>query len=131
VTILKTSRANGTSTHKLTMAQMIEAVSPGGLPVRFTAFDGSTAGPEDAPYGLHLKTPRGASYIATAPGDLGMARAYVAGDLDLLGVHPGDPYDVLRAMGDIHFQLPPAKTLAAIARSLGVELLKPPPPPPQ
>jgi cyclopropane-fatty-acyl-phospholipid synthase len=131
VTILKTSRAPGNGTQKLTMAQMIEAVSPGGLPVRFTAFDGSVAGPDDAPYGLHLKTPRGASYIATAPGDLGMARAYVAGDLDVVGVHPGDPYDVLRAMGDIHFQLPPAKTLAAIARSLGVELLKPPPPPPQ
>ena len=43
---------------------------------------------------LHLATPRGRSYVLTAPGDLGMARAYVAGDLVVEGVHPGDPYDL-------------------------------------
>ncbi len=48
-----------------------------------------------------------------------------------MGVHPGDPYELLNAMGDLHFRMPPPKTAAAIARSLGVELLKPPPPPPQ
>ena len=113
------------------MAQILDAVSADGVPLRFTAFDGSATGPADAPYGLDLKSPRGASYLATAPGDLGMARAYVAGDLDLVGVHPGDPYELLNAMGDLHFRMPPPKTAAAIARSLGVELLKPPPPPPQ
>jgi cyclopropane-fatty-acyl-phospholipid synthase len=106
-------------------------VSADGVPLRFTAFDGSATGPADAAYGLDLKSPRGASYLATAPGDLGMARAYVAGDLDLVGVHPGDPYELLNALGDLHFRMPPPKTAAAIARSLGVELLKPPPPPPQ
>jgi cyclopropane-fatty-acyl-phospholipid synthase len=113
------------------MAQILDAVSADGVPLRFTAFDGSATGPADAAYGLDLKSPRGASYLATAPGDLGMARAYVAGDLDLVGVHPGDPYELLNAMGDLHFRMPPPKTAAAIARSLGVELLKPPPPPPQ
>jgi cyclopropane-fatty-acyl-phospholipid synthase len=112
------------------MAQILDAVTDE-VPLRFTAFDGSATGPEDAPYGLDLKSPRGASYLATAPGDLGMARAYVAGDLDVTGVHPGDPYELLNAMGDLHFRMPPPKTAAAIARSLGVELLKPPPPPPQ
>ena len=34
-----------------------------------------------APLGLELFDPRGTTYLATAPGDLGMARAYVAGDL--------------------------------------------------
>src|SRR3546814_14891487 len=70
------------------------------LPLRFTAYDGSTAGPEDADYGLHLKSTRGTTYLATAPGDLGMARAYVSGDLEAEGVHPGDPYEILRIMGD-------------------------------
>ena len=46
---------------------------------------------------LHLRTERGLSYLLTAPGDLGMARAYVSGDLDLEGAHPGDPYDALRS----------------------------------
>jgi cyclopropane-fatty-acyl-phospholipid synthase len=113
------------------MAEILDAVTADDVQLRFTAFDGSATGPEDAPYGLDLKSPRGASYLATAPGDLGMARAYVAGDLDVTGVHPGDPYELLDAMGNLHFKLPPPKTAAAIARSLGVELLKPPPPPPQ
>jgi cyclopropane-fatty-acyl-phospholipid synthase len=134
VTILRTNRTDPRSSpgpDKLSMAEILDAVTADGMPLRFTAFDGSATGPEDAPYGLDLKSPRGASYLATAPGDLGMARAYVAGDLDLTGVHPGDPYELLDAMGNLHFRMPPPKTAAAIARSLGVELLKPPPPPPQ
>ena len=73
-----------------------------GLPVRFTAYDGSSAGPPDAAIGLHLRTERGLAYLMTAPGDLGMARAYVCGDLDLTGVHPGDPYDAARAAQGPH-----------------------------
>ncbi len=64
-----------------------------GLPLRFTAYDGSSAGPADAAYGLNLLNERGLAYIMTAPGDLGLARAYVSGDLEIVGVHPGDPYD--------------------------------------
>jgi len=131
VTILKTNRHEPTTTERMSLAQILDAVTAGSVPLRFSAYDGSSTGPEDAAYGLHLRNPRGASYIATAPGDLGMARAYVSGDLDLEGVHPGDPYPLLDAMGDVHFSLPAPRTAAAIARSLGVELLKPPPPPPQ
>ena len=70
------------------------------LPVRLTAYDGSSAGPPDAEFGLELATQRGLSYMLTAPGDLGMARAYVSGDLILHGVHPGNPYDAMvRAEG--------------------------------
>ena len=132
MTILKGNRLDPESlSPKLSMAQVLDAVTSGDIPLRFTAYDGSRTGPDDARFGLHLRTPRGASYLATAPGDLGMARAYVAGDLDLLGVHPGDPYPMMAAMGEVHFQMPAPKTAATIARSLGVELLKPPPPPPQ
>jgi len=115
----------------MTVAEAFEAVVDGPLPLRFTAYDGSTAGPADAAVSLHLRTPRGAAYIATAPGDLGLARAYVSGDLDIEGAHPGDPYPVLAAMGSIRFQVPGPRTLAAIARALGSGVLHPPPPPPQ
>lgn len=118
--------------HKLTISEILELLSDGNIPLRFTAYDGSAAGPEDAKIGLDLKSPRGATYLATAPGDLGMARAYVSGDLDAVGVHPGDPYDVLRIMGDeLHFRRPNALTLASITRSLGWDLLRPIAPPPQ
>ncbi|QNG21009.1 methyltransferase domain-containing protein [Rhodococcus triatomae] len=119
-------------TDKLNLAQILEILSDGTLPIRFTAYDGSATGPEDAPYGLHLNSTRGTTYLATAPGDLGMARAYVSGDLEARGVHPGDPYALLKIMGDdIHLRRPSAKVLAAITRSLGWDLLRPIAPPPQ
>lgn len=120
------------SQDKLSIAEILETLSDGMLPLRFTAYDGSTAGPEDADYGLHLKSTRGTTYLATAPGDLGMARAYVSGDLEAEGVHPGDPYEILRIMGDeLHLKRPSALTLASITRSLGWDLLRPIAPPPQ
>lgn len=128
---MTTLREPRTPDGRLTLAQILETVTGGELPVRFTAYDGSSAGPADAPYGLRLTSTRGTTYLATAPGDLGMARAYVSGDLEAEGVHPGNPYELLKALGDLHFQRPPALTLAQIARSLGLETLKPIAPPPQ
>lgn len=130
MTILKTTRPQ-TGTDHLSIAEILDAVTAEPVPFRFEAYDGSRTGPDHAAYGLTLKTPRGASYVATAPGDLGLARAYVSGDLDIEGVHPGDPYELLKVMQDLRFVRPPAKTLATVARSLGFDLLKPPPPPPQ
>ncbi|QKT05986.1 class I SAM-dependent methyltransferase [Gordonia sp. X0973] len=105
----------------------------GGKPtVRLTAYDGSTAGPDDAPFGVDLKSPRGTTYLVTAPGDLGLARAYIAGDLDLVGVHPGDPYDALKALSDdLSFAKPSPLEMAQIARGIGLEHFKPIAPPPQ
>ena len=60
-----------------------------------------------------------------------MARAYVDGDLDLEGVHPGDPYDALRAMGSWRGRRPTAAELAAIVKEMGWRRLVPPEPPPQ
>ncbi len=123
---------NHTRQHNL--AQIVEALCDGGMPVRFSAYDGSSAGPGDAEIGLHLATPRGATYLATAPHDpeLGLARAYVLGDLTLAGVHPGDPYPALRSLTDhLRFHRPAPSDLVALVRSLGWEWLRPPPPPPQ
>ena len=50
---------------KLTLAEVLEIFAGGRLPLRFTAYDGSSAGPPDAPFGLELKTPRGTTYLAT------------------------------------------------------------------
>ncbi len=116
----------------LSLAGIVERFAADGeLPLRFTAYDGSSAGPPDTRLGLELLTPRGTSYLATAPGDLGLARAYVSGDLDLRGVHPGDPYELLKALARADLRRPPARTLIDIVRSLGVEHLKPVAPPPQ
>ena len=80
--------------------------------MRFTAYDGSTPGPPDAASGMHLRTERGLAYLMTAPGDLGMARAYVTGDLDLFGVTPATPTTRCAAQGP--HELPGAGAVEAL-----------------
>ena len=127
-----TGTAPATGAAPLSLAQVLEILAGGRLPVRFTAYDGSAAGPQDAPFSLDLLTPRGTTYLATGRGDLGLARAYIAGDLKLRGVHPGDPYELLAALADsLVFTRPSAHTMADIIRSIGVRRLLPIKPPPQ
>ena len=123
---------SATTGARVAIAEALQTVLPEGLPFRFSAYDGSTAGPRGATISMHLANERGLSYVLTAPGDLGMARAYVAGDLIISGVHPGDPYELLRMMSDeVRFRRPaPAEALRVVA-CLGWGHLKPPPPPPQ
>jgi cyclopropane-fatty-acyl-phospholipid synthase len=61
------------------------------LPVRLRAWDGSEAGPADGPI-LVARSPRALRRILWRPGELGLARAYVGGDLDV----DGDLTDGLR-----------------------------------
>ena len=115
---------------RLSLAQILEILVGGRLPLRFTAYDGSSTGPDDA-LGFDLLTPRGTTYLATAPGELGLARAYVSGDLQLHGVHPGDPYELLKALNAVTVTTPPARVLTDIVRSIGIKHLVPITPPPQ
>ncbi len=118
---------SSTASGRMAIAPAMDRLVRGGLPVRFTAYDGSTAGPPDAALGMHLRSERGLAYLVTAPGDLGLARAYVSGELDLSGVHPGDPYDLLVLLKDhTRFRVPPPSEALAIARSLGMPYLRPP-----
>ncbi|GAA3303622.1 class I SAM-dependent methyltransferase [Dactylosporangium vinaceum] len=114
------------------VADIVRAVTADEPKVRITAYDGSSIGPADSPITLHVATERGLSYVLTAPGDLGLARAYVSGDLEVQGVHPGDPYDALHTLADgLHLRMPAPAEALRLARGLGWERLRPPPPPPQ
>ena len=115
---------------RLSLAQILEVLVAGQVPLRFTAYDGSATGPEDA-LGFDLLTPRGTTYLATAPGELGLARAYVSGDLQPHGVHPGDPYELLKALNAVNVTTPSARVLTDIVRSIGIRRLVPIAPPPQ
>src|SRR5918998_4782220 len=131
-TLRRSGLTTASAPDRLSLAAIVDLLTDGRFPVRFTAYDGSATGPPNSEISVHLGTPRGASYLFTAPGDLGMARAYVAGDLRASGVHPGDPYQALRLMTDqVHFRRPTMAELALITRSLGWEVLRPVPPPPQ
>jgi cyclopropane-fatty-acyl-phospholipid synthase len=123
-----------TQLHGLTtpgIGELIDEVTRGSLTVDFTAYDGSRAGRPGAARGLHLRNERGAAYLLTAPGDLGLARAYVSGDLVPSGVHPGDPYELLRDMAAMELHRPTPAQALALARRLGRKGLTPPPPPPE
>ncbi|MCC9308025.1 cyclopropane-fatty-acyl-phospholipid synthase family protein [Kitasatospora sp. RB6PN24] len=66
-------------------SQLVEAVEGllgSRLPFRLQAWDGSTAGAADAPV-LVLRNRRALRRLLWAPGELGLARAYVSGDLEL------------------------------------------------
>ncbi len=114
----------------ISIGEAVESLTVRGLPVRLTAYDGSTAGPADSKIGLSLRTERGLSYLLTAPGDLGLARAYVSGDVVLEGVHPGDPYEALVLLQEtLKFRRPTPKEAVELVRGLGLAQLRPPTPP--
>ncbi len=54
------------------------------LPIRIRAWDGSEVGPADAPVAV-VRSRRALRRLAWSPGELGLARAYVTGDLDVDG----------------------------------------------
>ncbi|MFF5146240.1 class I SAM-dependent methyltransferase [Streptomyces sp. NPDC013157] len=66
------------------------------LPVRLRAWDGSEAGPPGAPT-LVVRNRRALRRMLFKPGELGLARAWVAGDLDI----EGDLYGALAVMSGL------------------------------
>ncbi|WP_461186919.1 class I SAM-dependent methyltransferase [Arthrobacter sp. Z4-13] len=63
------------------------------IPLRLRAWDGSEAGPEGAPL-LEFRSRRALRRILWSPGQLGLSRAYVSGDIDA----PGDVFDAFTAL---------------------------------
>jgi cyclopropane-fatty-acyl-phospholipid synthase len=111
------------------IAEILETLTVDSAPVRFEAYDGSGFGPADSPVTLRLKNERGLGYLATGAGDLGLVRAYVSGDLDIEGVHPGNPYDALKLLGQWRIRRPAPSEVPGLVRALGWRRLIPPEPP--
>ena len=63
------------------------------IPLRLRAWDGSEAGPADAPQ-IEFRSRRALRRILWSPGQLGLSRAYVAGDIDA----PGDIFATFAAL---------------------------------
>lgn len=80
----------------MAIAALFEAMFGADLPIGFRAYDGSAAGPPDAPTTIVLRSPDALRRLLTAPGELGLGRAYVAGDLDV----EGDIFAGLEALRD-------------------------------
>src|ERR1700719_4787014 len=78
----------------MALAQVFEAIAGPDAPVEFQAYDGSSAGIPGSPVKITVRSPVAVAYLAQAPGALGLARAYVAGQLDV----EGDMYEALSRM---------------------------------
>lgn len=96
-------------------------------PVEFRAYDGSRWGPADAPATVVVRSPRALRRLVTAPNELGLGRAYVAGEIDI----EGDMFAVLALQDRLEdLRVSPAQVLAGL-RIIGVRELKPLAPPPE
>jgi cyclopropane-fatty-acyl-phospholipid synthase len=85
------------------------------FPVRVRAWDGSLAGPPDAPT-LVVRNRRAVRRLLFKPGELGLARAWVSGDLDV----EGDLYQALDLIsGQVWQRDDDARTLTEALRDPG------------
>ena len=109
----------------MAVADFVAGVFDGEPPFRIEAYDGSVAGPLDAPLTVRFLRQDAITRALTRPGELGIARAYVAGDIELDGA-----LDSLFSL-----EVPPLRTVMNVSniRSLlnqtGVSVLKPIAPP--
>ncbi|MEW1952411.1 class I SAM-dependent methyltransferase [Terrabacter sp. NPDC080008] len=100
----------------LTVGQAFDRVFGSEAPVRVVAWDGSEGGSADGLV-LRLTNPDALNHILASPGDLGLARAYLSGDLVIDGMNEADPYDVLRVVRDgLTPRLPDRRDAAELAR---------------
>ncbi len=104
------------------LAAVVEA------PVRFEAYDGSAAGPPDAEVTLRVLDPRALTHLVVAPGELGMARAYVSGTLEL---DAPDHYTALRLLRRQRIADLTWRERLQVLRTLGPQALHLVEPPPQ
>lgn len=91
-------------------------------PVEFRAYDGSHAGPPDAEVRVEVRSPLALSYLASAPGALGLARAYITGQLD---IH-GDLHAALSRLTELTLaDIPRAQRLRLLAALAGTRVRRP------
>ncbi|WP_328585071.1 cyclopropane-fatty-acyl-phospholipid synthase family protein [Streptomyces sp. NBC_00370] len=80
----------------LRLTTLAEELLGAPLPVRIRAWDGSESGPPDAPI-LVIRSRRALRRLLWKPGELGLARAWVAGELDV----DGDLYAALELLAGL------------------------------
>jgi cyclopropane-fatty-acyl-phospholipid synthase len=124
---LPRTRAGTPGERPFGVAAAIGRLLGGDLPIAVSCYDGSRVGPDDSGTTLVVRSRNALRYALTAPGELGIARAYVSGELDIEG-------DIFTALA-LRDHLPDVKLGRTewidLARIAGVAGLWPLPPPPE
>ncbi|WP_411084476.1 class I SAM-dependent methyltransferase [Streptomyces sp. cmx-18-6] len=114
------------------LVPLAERLLGGALPVRVRMWDGSEAGPEDAPT-VRVRSRRALRRLLWEPGELGLAEAYITGDIDL-DDDLGDGLRAIRRAMSERGLTPPALSLpdrlAAAGTALRLGAVGPRPPVP-
>ena len=111
------------------LADVVTRVVGPDVPIEFTAYDGSRSGSTQAQVRLDVRSPLALSYLASAPGELGLARAYVSGTLEVVG----DMYTALASLPELNSLagVPTDVKTQLILRLIAARLWWPVPPPEQ
>ena len=104
----------------MTISEVFQRVMGPDAPVAFSAFDGSSAGPADAPVRVEVRSPMAVSYLLGSPGELALPRAYATGHLEV----QGDLYTAISAVADAANDVKLDTKLATL-RELGPRYLRP------
>jgi cyclopropane-fatty-acyl-phospholipid synthase len=108
------------------VADIISSVVGPDVSIRVIGYDGSKAGPDSSDVALRIASPRALARLATAPGSLGLARAYVEGEVEV----EGELYALLDAMADLTMHdIPRAEQIRLVRRLFPVWLRHRMPPP--
>ncbi len=112
----------------MALAESVHTLMDSPATIGVEAYDGSRVEPASATSTVVIRRPEAVGRLVRAPGELGLTRAFVAGDVDL----DGDLYGLL----ELGFTSAPAlgpAALLALVRSAGTAawraIIAPPPPP--
>jgi cyclopropane-fatty-acyl-phospholipid synthase len=109
------------------LAEVVSLFTSPDADVEFTAYDGSRFGRPGSDVRLDVRSPRAVSLLMSSPGQLGLARAYVAGELEVYG----DLYTAFDRLAKLGIRRPSVADQARLYRALAPFVLRREPPPPE
>ena len=109
------------------IAEAFDMLAGPGTDVEFVAYDGSKGGRIGSDVRLEVRSPKAIAALLGAPGQLGLARAYVAGDLEV----SGDLYTAFDRLATAALRDVSWREKAVLGRHFAPLFLRKPPPPPE
>ena len=105
------------------VADIFEVLAGNDRGVGVSAYDGSTAGDPTATTVIEVNSPDALAYLATAPNDLGVARAFITGAIDV----DGDLVTAVRAVALNNLRELPWSEKVELAKAIGWRNFRRPP----
>ncbi len=102
------------------LAEVFDSVAGADAPVEFVAYDGSKTGTPGSPVRIEVRSPRAIELFMSHPGQVGLARAYVAGEVEVIG----DVVDLFNALSDVRPKQMSTSEKLRLAREFGPTFLK-------